>query len=348
MASGSWPHLTFAPSAVTKPGTDAAFRRDNTLLFSDAAQCRASSACLLVFRKCHYWFVPTEWLIGSYGKCWPPAAGPERLPASYPFLDTRHACRGTQRCLSLRQVPAPGVANLCHPETAKRWKSLKFRWLRKSLNSGEMLLCLLGLTFPWPGREYCLWEGESVFHSLARFPTCTAALLSVLFLDPSKAEQHLCCDFQEVWVWVCTEDPRGVRCLDFAHWMSIHCCRARLAFSVIFIFFSRWAVLPLSGLHQTHLPGKPDFRGVTVPIHINNRAGCHHGSYSVVQFLYCPELVQNPKLLFSSSLYSFQNYWYILFQWTRWNCFRCFFLHVSTSKRLIIWGSERTIRMIRV
>uniref|UniRef100_A0A8B9MA52 Sodium channel protein n=1 Tax=Accipiter nisus TaxID=211598 RepID=A0A8B9MA52_9AVES len=36
LASGSWPHPTFAPSAVTKPGTDAAFRRDNTLLFSDA------------------------------------------------------------------------------------------------------------------------------------------------------------------------------------------------------------------------------------------------------------------------------------------------------------------------
>lgn len=188
---------------------------------------------------------------------------------------SRHQARTPRECcLSVHsgQVPAPIMADLCHPETAKpveAWPILSaesYPWLWKSLNSRKSLLCLLGLTFPRPGREYCLREGNCVFHYLSGFPSFPPAQLhfSVLFLDPSKAEQHLCCDFQEVWVWVCTEDPRGVHCLDFVHRASIHCSRARLAFLVIFTFFSQLTVLPsgisLPGLQQTPLPGKPVFQ----------------------------------------------------------------------------------------
>lgn len=37
------------------------------------------------------------------------------------------------------------------------------------------------------------------------------------------AQQQLCCHFWDVWIWVCTEDPRAGHYLDFAHWMSVLC-----------------------------------------------------------------------------------------------------------------------------
>lgn len=78
------------------------------------------------------------------------------------------------------------------------------------------------------------------------------------------AQQQLCCHFWDVWIWVCTEDPRAGHYLDFAHWMSVLCSRAHFALSIILFFCPQLTVLPpwtpWSGLHQTHFPGKTDFQ----------------------------------------------------------------------------------------
>lgn len=171
------------PCAVAEAGVAAALCRGNTFVFSHGAQRRASSTCLLVFRKCHYWFVPTEWLIGSYGKCWLPAARRE-LCSSLPL--PRHQARTSwECCLSVQgnQVSAPTVANLCHPEFAKQMEGCPVllpevcSWLWNSLNSRELVAVVPArahLSMTWQGT---LPVGRGHYLSLpfrvSQFPTCT-------------------------------------------------------------------------------------------------------------------------------------------------------------------------------
>lgn len=73
----------------------------------------------------------------------------ERFSASCPFLSTRHAHhrRSDFPCAAAK----PQLAHLCHPETSKLVEGLPILlpeaspWLWKSLNSRELLLCLLCL-----------------------------------------------------------------------------------------------------------------------------------------------------------------------------------------------------------
>lgn len=267
-------------------------------------QRRASSTCLLVFRKCHYWFVPTEWLIGSYGKCCLGRA----LPAFRPHLQARTP---RERCLSVLPgpLPVPPTATLCHPEEG--WPIL--------LPPG--ILKLRGVVAVSPGAHLSLaWQGAlpaglrlSLPLRLSQFPTCTAPLLSGIFPDLPRAEQHLCCHFQDVWIWVCTEDPRsgGFCTLDGCSLLQSTFCSLNHSQ----VFFLDWQfsclVYPCLDFTKHISQGKQvsSCRWVTASVYTSKiELAAPSVSIPLVQFLYCSELDQNPKLLFPSSPYILQNY----------------------------------------
>lgn len=113
-----------------------------------------------------------------------PAAGTQHCRAQ-PALQARTP---QHRGISVlpAQLPVPPTASLCHPK--ELWPILlPHPWLQESLTCREVLLCLLGLTFPCPGREYCLQDCVcfSLPLRLSQFPTCTAPLLGRIFLDCS-------------------------------------------------------------------------------------------------------------------------------------------------------------------
>lgn len=151
--------------------------------------------------------------------------------------------------------PAPGThspaaLSFCTPGSPHSQFVPSQGGLARSVASGSSLapgiLKLRRVVAVSPGAHLSLtWQGTlpaglclSLPLRLSQFPTCTAPLLGGIFPDPSRAEQQLCCHFQDVWIWVCTEDPRAGHYLDFAHRMGILCSRAHFALSIILGIFS--------------------------------------------------------------------------------------------------------------
>lgn len=158
------------------------------------------------------------------------AAWAERFLPSDPI--SRHARPGSAVFLcSLARSQFPSQPLCAIPRRAG-----PFCCLQESLNCGELLLCLLGLTFPWPGREHCL--PDCVFHCLSGSPSFPPAQLhfSVGYSQTCPGQSSSSAVIFRMFGSGSAQRTHDL--VDFAPWMGVLCSRAHFALSIILRFFS--------------------------------------------------------------------------------------------------------------